>query len=797
VIYLAAFITSMGGEAALPRVEEYFKVPEIMDFAFEKFRDAFLHHLQKLQDSKADIDAVLLSRLVEENEGAGHLRHIQAMAKLVAAMDRSFTRGHTSELTKQALGKILTEQEQYFEKNRWGNEDRSYFYTITAEILNASPALYKDFNEVFQTLSPKEFRDFVENVYPLFQAQLVVMERPAKQSSDLQTGVFEEDDSVETKSYDPRSLVQIRRQLKRFVESVKAKTEIAEATKALREESLAKLKEGFKDRFGFSKLPETLADRDIRAIQDFLIYLGNLCDKNSDNTNLLIFYLALTINGKWEDFRQNKLRFTGESANAELSEYFDEGSEQFESLRRYLQAREATTFIPSEVIGLTDDEIASLQSILQEEVMVQHFGNIQTVDNKLEGILLGIDAYADPDTYPEQLRELIPIALEYGSSALNASIAKRIQNELGKNIPMSEQELEITYQLLESVGVDQNLSLLDQLKEVQSSLKLVAPSMNLVEKQAEYRQLIDGLRDKLKPTPDIIRIFSSLGEDFKTDSGAQAISQDLVFLESLASKNQDKITDENDKIIIADYINEIRDQMKILEKAILEIENKFKILLEEAGSRNAGQHRAVTQEIIGSMRSSEVAVTITSTATNQWIPIIENMRQCLACNTTGCNNDTNLTFGDPTQFYLYSQDASRSADMGSISDEIVFLSPISIDGKQEMSFVFDQIYGNHSPDVLYGHLGAITKKYAAIKAKFPQAKISIFLTQRAISSAGLNEYIIRKRFGSESSAYHIGNAEADVNIIESPSGDHYVEFAGRSRDSGIRRVGGVRISLKG
>jgi len=41
-------------------------------------------------------------------------------------------------------------------------------------------------------------------------------------------------------------------------------------------------------------------------LEHYLTYLGNLAEKNPENRAILSFFLALDINGKREDFRQNK-----------------------------------------------------------------------------------------------------------------------------------------------------------------------------------------------------------------------------------------------------------------------------------------------------------------------------------------------------------------------------------------------------------------------------------------------------------------------------------------------------------
>jgi len=754
-------------------LESEMKNPEKMDLCLEKFRLAYRDHLAKLREGKTNIDATFLAKVISQNEGGGHLRHIEAMANLISALsslDKQSTtsKQFTTRETKDEVLNSLIQLEEFFDKNRWGNEDRSFFYNATREVILAAPSLFTELSGAFQGLDPKQLRDFVANYYPLIQAQIVLAGKEGQNSNTIN---------------DPRKLVEIRKLIKSFKINMILSGGYEQATEILKRDSIAGLQEGFKERFGIKKIPEDMSAESIRALQGFIIYFGNLNDKNPEKKAILSLHMALTIDGKWREFR--------EGGDVLLSDYFDPGSEQYSLMEKYLQERANATFIPPELVGLKEEEMVELQAILQEEETVQHFGNIQPIDDKLESILKQLEAFADPDTYDQSVRELFQVINEHSPRSVNTALGKQIQVELGKNIPLSPKEQELSQKLLDLFGQEEK-EVKDRLIAIQGEIKTMGLGVSILEKRDDYQEDIGALREKLKPSDKIIAIFQQLGEDFKTESGAVAIPQDLTYLEAIVSKNQDKLTDPEDKKAIDEYFAGIREQMKVLDKATTDIESKLQGILTQAQERSEEGVVAITTEIINNIRHRENQLKIISVCTNRWVQIIENMRQCLACKTNGCNNDTNLTFGDPNKFYLYSQAGERSFDKGSVADEIIFLEPIVVGERQQLSFVFDRVYGNNSPDILIGHILAIGKKFTQIKKRFPEANISMFISGAAMTSAGLDADSLKARLSGLVDLNAIA-ASANVDVIESPGSDHYIEFGGESRQAGKRTVEGLLL----
>ena len=174
--------------------------------------------------------------------------------------------------------------------------------------------------------------------------------------------------------------------------------------------------------------------------------------------------------------------------------------------------------------------------------------------------------------------------------------------------------------------------------------------------------------------------------------------------------------------------------------------------------------------------------------------IIENMRQCLGCMRKEINNDTNLAFGEYNKFFMMNQSGKEK---GSISDEIVFLVPIKKpDGKEEMSFVLDRVYGSKSSDVLIGNISSVYKKYQAIKKEFPNANLSISISREAMSSVGVDSEILKKRLVDI--VKNINGSELveglNASLFKSKFSDNYVEFGDKgARESGDRTFSALII----
>jgi len=306
--------------------------------------------------------------------------------------------------------------------------------------------------------------------------------------------------------------------------------------------------------------------------------------------------------------------------------------------------------------------------------------------------------------------------------------------------------------------------------------------------------VIAKLQSALTPSKEVMDIFNSLGEEFKVTSGAMALTQDLSYLENVIVKDGDKLTSEQKKIL-DDYLSSIRSQMSVLESVYGRVKEYFEKIKKGAHVTKNEVLRNRLNEVEKILHQSDKAVSVSTWVTSNINLIIENMRQCLGCLNQEINNDTNLTFGDYNKFYVMSR---GEKEKGSIADEIVYFVPVEVsDGEQEMSFVLDQVYGSKSSDVLTAHVKAVAKKYSSLKKAFPKAKISILVTNAALSSTGIDQSQAERRFKSISEDLKVEPVfDASVTVPESALGEHYIEFVPASgRFSGPASVSGLRITI--
>ena len=173
--------------------------------------------------------------------------------------------------------------------------------------------------------------------------------------------------------------------------------------------------------------------------------------------------------------------------------------------------------------------------------------------------------------------------------------------------------------------------------------------------------------------------------------------------------------------------------------------------------------------------------------------LIENMRACLACRDSGCNNDTNPTFVDYGKFYLYSR--GNIGIKGSCSDEIVFFAPIGDGEEKRMSLVMDRVYGSRSNDVFYNHVATVVKAGRELKRIYPEVRLSAYVTSASAGSCGvpLDENRLREMVDIPNEIKLVSRKEETVTIPESGFGDHYIEIGGGCRTSGERKVDGIEI----
>lgn len=744
------------------KIDNLFNNPKTKNLCLSEMQKEWKSYLDSGKPDELPFSLNLLSKIIIQAGNIGHLTQVKSLNSLMITVNECFSKKNTALKTKKEILNGFSEIETKFINNNWSNEDRTDFNNLSIDIIEISPSLFSDYLNLLKKLSPSELKKFSQEVYPLYKTKLILMEKQ---------------DNYDNNYYEPRDLFSLRKDIRNFTDFNSEK-----------EKLLEDIKQTFTNRFKIIKTPENFSQENIKSIKDISRYLSNLNNKTPEKENILGFYLSLTVNNRWDDFRN------GEDINPR--EYLSE--DKSEKIEHFLKKRQELISSLTTNIGIEKSDIPEFVKLLQSETQNVQMGDIETIDIKLHNIIQNLNELQDLDLYPDLLdKQRMELLQNYGNKNVGSTVAKLYKQLINPNnqISLTEIEVEIKQKITEICQKSKlDINNLQVLKEnFQDGIKPFATLVNVSSfvKEINVAGEIETLRGYLEPSTKIIDIFTRLGENFKVTSGAMALSQDLDYLNNLVAKKEHLINPE-EKTIISEYVSNIKNQVVNLEKVYNQIKTKFENLKQgNSSSPNVllNQKLKEIETVINSQTTQQV---ITSTATNNLNTITENIRECLSCTSKGCNNDTDLTFGDINKFYLYSQSENQSDS--SISDQLAYLEPVTRkDSSQEVSFILDNLYGLRNPSILENQIETIIKKNRIIKQRFPESKVSIFVSNAALSSSGTpSELLIKKLQHSKMSAKL---EEIEVDIIESAAGDHYVEIGGPARTSGKRKVEGIVINI--
>lgn len=758
-------------EQSKNRINKLFKSSHVKDFCLNSFRKEYADYLANGNFDRIPFALYLTAEYINAG-GAGPLTQIESLSNFINSLYSSLDKKTITEESKNAAFQEIQIIENRFNKEKWSNENRTDFYNVSSNILNADANLFFDHLKLFKNLNPLELKRFMREIYPLYRAQLTLMEKTNIGGN---------------KTYDEAQLVSLRKDVQAFTESIKTQEKPLENQK---EKLIGEISRLFKNRFGIIKVPDEFTEENIRSLTNISTYLSNINNRDVTKEIELGYYLSLMLNNKWDDFRRGTI--------IDPKEFLD--PKRAEAIAGILNRRTELNPLTPENLVIQESDIPAFMGMLQEEAQNVAIGDIETIDVKLNNVILNLRQLEDPDLYPEPLdKERIKLLLTYGNRKVGSTAAKMYQSlqNPSRVIQFSEDELQIKADL-ERIAKDNDFELTAKSIKThfQEGIRPLSTVVNMLQfaDETHAEAEIENIRQMLHPSQEIIDIFNRLGEEFNETSGALALSQDLNYLDNIIVKKQDQLT-EQESMLLREYTGKIRDQVVKLQSTFDKIKDKFSSLQQGNIATNNELLKEKLDQINRIINASSTQQAVTSTMTNNLNAIIENMRECLTCTKKGINNDTNLTFGDSNKFYLYSQ--SEGQARRSIADEILFFEPIAHeDGTSEMSFVFDKIYGTQTPTISINHLETVIKKYRQLKQRFPQAKLSIFVTDSAIATSGLSQDMLVARMkNSLGNSVYIQEEQVEMNVAESAMSDHYIEFGGESRKSGTRKVEGITIRL--
>jgi len=758
-----------------PKIEEFFKKlnnafisDNPKNLCLNEMKKSWIEYLEGGDKNKFPFSSSIIAGCIKNNNGAGPLSQIASLGFFQDNYSRLLASEQTIEKTKDEVFDGMKMMEEKFMKEKWSNEDTTNFYNISKDIVSVAPSLFSTYLEVFAKLKPKDIKIFLQDVFPLHRVIIAIIEKKDKNGNRI---------------FSKRDLAGIR---KDFVKSIIDEFGNLKSISEQKNELTDFILENFKNKFGIIKVKENFTQEHFRSLNNIPMYLSNIAkiEKKEYYENVLSVYLALMINDKWDDFKNG--------AEINFQEFLTEDKAYF--AKNLAANKTEINPVIQENLGISAKELPEFYNVLNSEVENVVIGNVETIDNKLNNVISNLDSLKDLDLYPPDSldRRRMKMLLDYGSKKTGEVVAKIYQSlvKTKGDIKLSGDEEKIKNDIeyiLKSNNLEMNTANIKKtFQEEMRPFSIVMNMLSFVEEMGVKNDVFE-LRELLKPSQEIISIFSKLGEEFKQTSGVMALSQDLEYLESVISKNENKITIEENSSV-KEYLNQINIKLTKLEDSYKKIIEKFNNVKQGHGVVENKSLKDRLDNIDKIINIPTDQVFITSGITSNLNYIIENIRNCLSCVTDGINNDTNLTFGDQNKFYLYSKTGKWSK---SISDEILFLEPIKHDDTSEMSFIFDQVYGTKTPTILLNQIEVVIKKYKEIKKKFLSAKLSLFVTDSALLSSGLSV---------ESLKHDLPNMKCEtktinVNVLKSPVADHYIEIGGGNTRSsgGERTVSGVLL----
>jgi len=735
--------------------------PDHRDLCLKKMGESWREFIKT---GKLGMDGSVISKIANVYGGIGDLQYIDGISKLMFQVDKYASDPKAPKKTKDILLNGFRDQEVHFLKERWSEEDKSFFYVVSKDILSASPSLYTDYQELLSGLKPREMKMFVKEYFGIYQAMMVVL--------DKGQGKF-----------DGRDLLPIRKQIREIAERIVKGEPAVEVFTEKKSIALEFLKSNFTKRFRLIKVPEEFSTENIRTLQNFIKYSANLYNKNKKSETVLALYMSLTLNNEWHAWRRGE--------NIDIKSHL---TREAVATLYELDGKNPLESIVSVDLGIQEEEKAEFMSILEDETVASKIGNVETIDLKLGKMKRMLTDLDDPDAYElEEDKKILQLYKQYGKY-IGATLATLFKMSKG-NGSLDEKGEEISRALASIYKIERwDEKSVKRIQEETKGASLVHGILKKIEEE-DIDTGISALQEAVAPNDRIISIFMSLGEEFKTQSGALALSEDLSYLENIITKNKDKLGTE-DNATLSEYIGGIRSRMKDLEEKQVRLKEYFETLNKSIHGSNKTRLKERLSEIKKVIDSNQESINIVSRVTGDLNAVIENIRQCLGCLSSQCNNDTNLTFGESYKFLALSQNGEQKA---SIADQLVMFLPAEFpDGKNGYTFVLDNVYGSKSSDVLMAHVNVVYKKLSAIKKRFPDARASITVTNVALSSVGLSEELFLKRCVEEfPQASVVPISEVSLAIPTSKLGDNYSEFTrGTVRPVGAHIVEGVVMSTK-
>jgi hypothetical protein len=165
------------------KVTDQFSEGEYRDKALANMQDIWRDFLSN-KNLAVPVKLAIIGDTVRSAGGAGNLKHVESLGNLTEEVRRTLNHDKVAQKTKEELKNLLSLQEARMAREKWSQDDRSLFYGLSLDILQAAPSLYTTFGPVLENLSPKEMKLFMSETFPLYQAQLVTVQTETNDNGD-------------------------------------------------------------------------------------------------------------------------------------------------------------------------------------------------------------------------------------------------------------------------------------------------------------------------------------------------------------------------------------------------------------------------------------------------------------------------------------------------------------------------------------------------------------------------------------------------------------------------------------
>jgi hypothetical protein len=342
----------------------------------------------------------------------------------------------------------------------------------------------------------------------------------------------------------------------------------------------------------------------------------------------------------------------------------------------------------------------------------------------------------------------------------------------------------------------------DIIKRLQGSIKKIKPVVSIVRKVQEQQiaeNVADFNRSRIPDAPIII-LFQKIGIQLTTSSGVLPISSDVLYLRKMVEKHsvdEDRILSEAEKTLLLQYLEEVSTRLDNLLKLRNNIDEMLKEQMGSIEKTKDSTYDLLLTALRNLKKQTEFAagkegtgstMSFVSTMTPDLTLVIPHIRACLSCTTKGCNNDTDLSFGDSNRFFIVSQVKEGGKSM---SDELVLLAPVN----GQPMFILDQLYGVKNSAILFAHVQVALEKARSLH---PDNPLPVLLPQ-SVSGTMISESTLQHFLEDNFPEYVIEKKEnAEVTIPEHVFGDGYYECfnSGAGRIQGNAMVTGCVIRKK-